>query len=245
MNANLIVKNLSKTFNNAKILDEINLNLIKGESLAIIGTSGSGKSVLLKCILGLIEPNRGSVIIDNINISNPSNKQYQNILKKIGVTFQSNALFDSYSIFENVIFKIKYEKKYSYDHLIKLAENSLHMVGLDKSIFNLYPSQLSGGMQKRIAIARAIIDQPDFLFFDEPTTGLDPINSNIINKLIVDNVKRLGATAITITHDFSSLKKIADKIVLVNNGKIEWKGNFKLIQTSTNPFVRKFVNATK
>ena len=243
MGDHLKINKLSIKLNEKNILNNINLSLIKGESLVIIGSSGSGKSVLLKCILGLIKPNSGEILIDNKNIINSSNIEYQNIIKNIGVTFQSNALFDSLSIYENIIFKIKNNKIYNRKSLTDLAENAIEMVGLDNTSFELLPSQLSGGMQKRIAIARAIIDKPNFLFFDEPTTGLDPINSEKINNLIIENVKKLGASAITITHDYNSLKKIGDKVALVNNGKIEWYGKVAEIYNSNNDFLNNFLKA--
>ena len=241
MSHKLRIENLSIKFKEKTILKNIHLSLSRGESLVIIGSSGSGKSVLLKCILGLLKPSSGEILLNDKNIINTSYVQYKNIIRNIGVTFQSNALFDSLSIFENIIFKIRDNKDYTKQSLKNLAENAIKMVGLDNTIFELLPSQLSGGMQKRIAIARALIDKPNFLFFDEPTTGLDPINADKINNLIIDNVKKLGASAITITHDHNSLKKIGDKVALINNGTIQWYGKVTEIYDTKNNFLNNFL----
>jgi phospholipid/cholesterol/gamma-HCH transport system ATP-binding protein len=233
---------IEKIFNKSKILREINIEVSKGESLVIIGTSGSGKSVLMKCLLGIIEISKGDIIIDDYNSYNSSKKNREDILRRFGVTFQGGALFDSISIWENVSFRLARDPFITNKEVKERVEVTLKSLNLDNSIMYLFPSQLSGGMQKRVAIARAIIDQPDFLIFDEPTAGLDPITGSSINELILDNVKRLGSTSITITHDMASVRKIADKVAMIHNGIIEWQGDIKNLENSNNEIVHKFIN---
>ena len=233
---------IEKIFNKSKILREINIEVSKGESLVIIGTSGSGKSVLMKCLLGIIEISKGDIIIDDYNSYNSSKKKREDILRRFGVTFQGGALFDSISIWENVSFRLARDPFITNKEVKERVEVTLKSLNLDNSIMYLFPSQLSGGMQKRVAIARAIIDQPDFLIFDEPTAGLDPITGSSINELILDNVKRLGSTSITITHDMASVRKIADKVAMIHNGIIEWQGDIKNLENSNNEIVHKFIN---
>ena len=221
------ILNLSKNFDNKNILKKINLKITKGESLVIIGKSGSGKSLLMKCVLGILKPSQGEILIKNKNFFSVKRDEQDLILKSIGVTFQGNALFDSMRIWENISFKLSQNNFFKFSQLKEKVEFSLNQVGLSNSIMYQFPSQLSGGMQKRVAIARAIIDEPEILIFDEPTSGLDPVTGNKINSLIIDNVKRLGSTSITITHDLSSLNKIANKVAMINEGKIIWYGEKK------------------
>ena len=237
--------NLSKNFDNENILENINLKIIKGESLVIIGKSGSGKSLLMKCILGILKPNRGKILIKNKNLFSIKRDEQDEILKSIGVTFQGNALFDSMRIWENISFKLSQNSFYGFSQLKEKVEFSLNEVGLSNSIMYQYPSQLSGGMQKRVAIARAIIDKPEILIFDEPTSGLDPVTGDKINSLIIDNVKRLGSTSITITHDLSSMNKIAYKVAMINEGKIIWHGAKKDLHKSKNKTLNEFINIGK
>ena len=234
--------NLSKNFDNANILKNINLKIIKGESLVIIGKSGSGKSLLMKCILGILKPSQGEILIKNKNLFSIKRNEQDVILKSIGVTFQGNALFDSMRIWENISFKLSQNSFYGFSQLKEKVEFSLNQVGLSNSIMYQYPSQLSGGMQKRVAIARAIIDEPEILIFDEPTSGLDPVTGDRINSLIIDNVKRLGSTSITITHDLSSMNKIAYKVAMINKGKIIWHGEKKDLHKSKNKTLNEFIN---
>ena len=208
----------------------------------IIGKSGSGKSVLLKCLLGILKPNKGKVYIENNDFYNLDIYNKEKLLKKFGVTFQGNALFDSLRIWENISFKINQHENYSTQELKEKVELTIKLVGLNDSIFYLYPSQISGGMQKRVAIARAIIDEPEFLIFDEPTAGLDPVTGSKINNLIIDNVKRLGSTSITITHDMDSVKKIADNVAMINNGEIIWHGDKESLNGSNNKLLNQFIN---
>ena len=236
------ILNLSKNFDNKNILKNINLKITKGESLVIIGKSGSGKSLLMKCVLGILKPSQGEILIKNKNFFSIKRDEQDLILKSIGVTFQGNALFDSMRIWENISFKLSQNNFFNFSQLKEKVEFSLNQVGLSNSIMYQFPSQLSGGMQKRVAIARAIIDEPEILFFDEPTSGLDPVTGNKINSLIIDNVKRLGSTSITITHDLSSLNKIANKVAMINEGKIIWYGEKQDLKKSKNKTLNEFIN---
>ena len=236
------ILNLSKNFDNKNILKKINLKITKGESLVIIGKSGSGKSLLMKCVLGILKPSQGEILIKNKNFFSVKRDEQDLILKSIGVTFQGNALFDSMMIWENISFKLSQNNFFKFSQLKEKVEFSLNQVGLSNSIMYQFPSQLSGGMQKRVAIARAIIDEPEILIFDEPTSGLDPVTGNKINSLIIDNVKRLGSTSITITHDLSSLNKIANKVAMINEGKIIWYGEKQDLKKSKNKTLNEFIN---
>ncbi len=220
------LKNVHKSFGHKRVLDGVDLTIHQGESVVIIGGSGTGKSVTLKCILNLLKPDKGTV------------KFYG---KQIGMLFQGAALFDSLSVWENVAFALLQQKNMTREKAKKIAIQKLAEVGLKPDIADVYPADLSGGMKKRVGLARAIAINPDTLFFDEPTTGLDPIMSDVINDLIVRSVKKLGATALTITHDMQSAKKIADKIAMLYNGRIIWMGTVKELETTSNPYVRQFV----
>ena len=218
------VKNLTKSFDNNIILKNVNFRLLEGESLAIIGASGSGKSVLLKSIIGLLKPDKGSIKINSEEIINLSRSKKENILLKLGITFQHGALFDSLRVWENIIFKIQNQQKLSKIKGQELALSIIKRLGLSPKILNLFPSEISGGMQKRVAIARAICGNPKILLFDEPTSGLDPVTASLIDDLIKTAVKIVGATAITITHDMASVSRIADKVILIDNQTISWSG---------------------
>ena len=235
------VKNLSVSFGNNIILNNINLYLSKRESLVIIGKSGSGKSVLLKCLMGLLKPDVGSIEINGVNIVNTNRAGKENALKDIGVTFQNGALFDSLNVWENITFKetrfFGFNKRAAKEKALSIIEN----LELDKNILELYPSELSGGMQKRVAIARAICDQPQILFFDEPTSGLDPITGKVINDLINKTVKKLEVSAITITHDISSINDLASRVILLDNNKIAWSGKPNEMYKSKNDIVKQFL----
>ena len=240
---NLInVKNLSVSFGYNNILNNINLHLSKKESLVIIGKSGSGKSVLLKCLIGLLKPNHGSIEINGVDIVNTNRIEKENVLKNIGVTFQNGALFDSLTVWENITFKetrfFGFNKKEAREKALTIIQN----LELDKNILELYPSELSGGMQKRVAIARAICDEPQVLFFDEPTSGLDPITGKVINDLINKTVKKLGVSAITITHDISSINNLASRVILLDNKKIAWSGKSNDMNKTKNIIIKKFLN---
>ena len=239
---NLInIKNLSVSFGNNIVLNNINLHLSKKESLVIIGKSGSGKSVLLRCLMGLLKPDFGSIEIDNVDIVNANRIDKEKALTNIGVTFQNGALFDSLNVWENITFKqtrfFGFNKKAAKEKALSIIKN----LELNENILELYPSELSGGMQKRIAIARAICDQPQILFFDEPTSGLDPITGKVINDLIHKTVRKLGVSAITITHDISSINDLASRVILLDRNKIAWSGRPNDMETSKNNIVQQFL----
>ena len=238
------VNNLTKSFNKNIILKNINFCLLEGESLAIIGASGSGKSVLLKNIIGLLKPDKGSIKINSEEIVNLSRSRKENILLKLGITFQHGALFDSLRVWENIIFKIQNQEKLSKIKGQELALSIIERLGLSPKILNLFPSEISGGMQKRVAIARAICGNPKILLFDEPTSGLDPVTASLIDDLIKTAVKIVGATAVTITHDMASVSRIADKVILIDNQTISWSGTPKQMLKSSNLKIKEFIKST-
>lgn len=233
--------NVHKSFDKKKVLDGVDLDIYPGESLVIIGGSGTGKSVTLKCILGLLKPDSGYVEIDGHKMDDLSLLEQEAIRSQIGMLFQSGALFDSLSVWENVSFSLLHNEKKSLVTAKKTAIQKLAQVGLNRSIADTYPADLSGGMKKRVGLARAIATNPQIIFFDEPTTGLDPIMSDVINDLIISTVKKLGATALTITHDMCSARKIADRIAMLYEGKIIWIGTVEELDKTKNPYVRQFV----
>ena len=237
------VRNLSKKFDKNIVLEDINFDLYEGESLAIIGASGSGKSVLLKNIIGLLKPDKGSIKINNVETVNLSRAKKEDLLLDLGITFQHGALFDSLKVWENIVFKIQRLKKLSIKDGQKIALDIIKNLGLKPEVLNLYPSEISGGMQKRVAIARAICSRPKILLFDEPTSGLDPVTGSIIDELIVNSVKSLGASAITITHDMASVSRIADKIILIDQQKISWAGKPEEMLKSDNLKIQQFIKA--
>ena len=234
------LKNVKKSFGTLQILDGVNLNVEKGESLVIIGRSGTGKSVLLKCILGLENHDDGQILIDG-----KDNKKNKDIFfyDQFGMLFQGGALFDSLTIWENITFRLlQRTKPISTKEAKENAAEKLKLVGLNPKIMYQYPSELSGGMQKRVALARAIVGNPSIIFFDEPTTGLDPVMGNIINKLIRGIVDKMGVTAVTITHDINSTRRIGDKVALLESGKIHWTGEINDLDNSKNEMVEQFIN---
>ncbi len=237
------VNNLTKSFDNNIILKNVNFRLLEGESLAIIGASGSGKSVLLKNIIGLLEPDTGSIKINSQEMINLSRSKKENVLLKLGITFQHGALFDSLRVWENIIFKIQNQEKLSKIKGQELALSIIKRLGLSPKILNLFPSEISGGMQKRVAIARAICGNPKILLFDEPTSGLDPVTASLIDDLIKTAVKIVGATAITITHDMASVSRIADKVILIDNQTISWSGTPKQMLKSSNLKIKEFIKS--
>jgi phospholipid/cholesterol/gamma-HCH transport system ATP-binding protein len=236
------VKNLTKNFGDKKVLRGVNLEVKKGESLVILGGSGSGKSVCIKAISTLMEKTSGKILIDNTDISKLKDSQKTKLMSKLGFLFQGGALFDSLPIWENVSFRLLNSNKMSRKNAKEIAIAKLKSVGLSSRVADLYPSELSGGMQKRAALARAIASNPEIIFFDEPTTGLDPIMADVINDLIIKNSKELGATTVTITHDMHSARRIADKIAMLHEGKIIWFGDVKDIDKSKNKHLDQFIN---
>jgi phospholipid/cholesterol/gamma-HCH transport system ATP-binding protein len=236
------VTNLYKSFGSKHVLNGINLSVEKGESLVIIGGSGSGKSVLLRSILGLIKPDSGIVKIAGQNTSNFNDNQRNELMQHFGMLFQLGALFDSLSVWENIAFGLIEGKAMNKQEAYSIALQKLKAVGLSEDVAMLSPSELSGGMQKRVSLARAIATSPEIILFDEPTTGLDPIMADVINDLIVSSSKELGATTVTITHDMGSARKIADKVAMLYQGKIIWNGTREEMDSTDNPYVRQFVS---
>lgn len=234
--------NVKKSFGSKHVLNGIDLSVNKGESLVIIGGSGSGKSVMLKCILGLIHPDSGSIKIDGVESTNLDAKGRDAFMSNFGMLFQGGALFDSMKVWENIAFGLMHGKNMDKDSAHKIAVEKLKQVGLTPATGDLFPAELSGGMQKRVSLARAIATNPDIIFFDEPTTGLDPIMADVINNLIVDCVKDLGATAMTITHDMSSARIIADHVAMIYEGEIIWTGAIDKLYDSGNSHVEQFIH---
>ncbi len=236
------IRGLKKRFGSKIVLDGLDLDVGNAESVVIIGGSGTGKSVLLKCILGLLDPEAGSIKIDGQEVIGMPAREREAVNRKFGMLFQSAALFDSLSVWENVAFGLISAQGKSKPEAKKIAIEKLAQVGLPAQVGELQPSELSGGMRKRVGLARAIATQPEIIFFDEPTTGLDPIMSDVINDLIADCVHRLGASALSITHDMASARKIAHRIAMLYQGKIIWQGPVAQIDHSDNPFVDQFIH---
>jgi phospholipid/cholesterol/gamma-HCH transport system ATP-binding protein len=234
--------NIHKAFGPKKILQGVSFSIPKGKSLVIIGGSGTGKSVTLKCILGLLKPDTGSIKIDGAEITTMSTSDRKKVLTKFGMLFQGGALFDSIPVWENVAFGLIQGKGLNKIDAKEIAIEKLRRVGLSPDVAALSPSELSGGMQKRVGLARAIATEPEIIFFDEPTTGLDPIMADVINDLIVECVTDLGATTLSITHDMASARKIANTIAMLYQGEIIWEGDKNSIDTSGNEYVDQFIH---
>ena len=236
------ISGLKKAFGKKVVLDSLDLDIRKGESLVVIGGSGTGKSVLIKCIQGLLQPDAGSILIDDQEVVGLKESEKEEMHSKMGMLFQGGALFDSLSVWENVAFGLLENQKMNKKQAKNEAIRVLRQVGLAPDVADLAPSELSGGMQKRVGLARAIATRPEIIFFDEPTTGLDPIMADVINDLIIESVKGLGATALTITHDMASARKIADRIAMLYKGKIIWQGTVKEMDKTNDPYVCQFIN---
>ncbi len=236
------LKDVRKSFGPKKVLDGIDVEVGAGQSLVIIGGSGSGKSVLLKCILGLLRPEAGSVRIDGEETVGINGTDRARVMKKFGMLFQGGALFDSLRVWQNVAFGPIQADGVPAAKAKEIALAKLGAVGLPPEVGELYPAELSGGMQKRVSLARAIAREPEIIFFDEPTTGLDPIMADVINDLIVKCVRDLGATAISITHDMASARKISDRVAMIYEGKLIWQGATADIDQSNNPYVDQFIH---
>ena len=245
MNPKIRVRGLRKAFGDKQVLDGIDFDIMPGTSFVVIGGSGSGKSVLIKCILGLIEPDSGSIEIDGKDILRATREAREEARARIGMLFQNGALFDSLSVWENVAFGLLARHKTARADARTRADEVLAQVGLAASVGDLSPSELSGGMQKRVGLARAIAAQPEILFFDEPTTGLDPIMGAVIDGLIVDCVKRLGSTAIAITHDMASARRIGDRAAMLFRGKLVWQGPATELMDSGNAMVDQFTHGRR
>jgi len=236
------LKGVAKSFGSKHVLCGLDLTIAPRESVVIIGGSGTGKSVLLKSILSILRPESGSILVDGQETIGLRSRDRDKHLAKFGMLFQGSALFDSLPVWQNVAFKLlraeHMPKKQAKDRAIA----TLASVGLGADVAELTPSELSGGMQKRVALARAIVADPEIIFFDEPTTGLDPIMADVINELIVKCVRKRGITALSITHDMASARKIADRIAMLYEGKIIWQGSTSEIDHSGNPYVDQFIN---
>ncbi len=237
----LSLRGLKKSFGNNHVLQGIDLDIPRGKSLVVIGGSGTGKSVLIKCVLGIITPDSGSILIDGVETTNLDSRGRDKVMHKFGMLFQGGALFDSLPVWENVAFRLIETKEATRAQARDIAVEKLRMVGLGARVADLLPAELSGGMQKRVALARAVAANPEIIFFDEPTTGLDPIMADVINDLIVKSAKELGATTLSITHDMHSARKIADYVAMIYQGKIIWHGPVGDLDHSGNPYVDQFI----
>jgi phospholipid/cholesterol/gamma-HCH transport system ATP-binding protein len=233
---------ITKAFGQKKVLQGIDLDVAQGESMVVIGGSGTGKSVLLKSILGLMQPDSGSIRIDGGETVGLNGRGREAVMRKFGMLFQGGALFDSLRVWENVAFGPIQSDGMAPAKAREIAIAKLGAVGLGPEIGELFPAELSGGMQKRVALARAIAREPEIIFFDEPTTGLDPIMADVINELIVKCVSDLGATAISITHDMASARKIGHRIAMLYDGKLIWQGPVADIDRCGNPYVDQFIH---
>jgi len=238
----LELRDVHKSFGTKKVLQGVNLDVTPGRSLVILGGSGSGKSVMLKNALGLMTPTHGKIIFDGEDVTHDQGKTREAMRARIGMLFQSGALFDSLTVWENIAFRLLNSDRLKRKDAKERAIESLKQVRLGSDVADLTPSEISGGMQKRVGLARAIVSKPELIFFDEPTTGLDPITADAINDLIVEQTKALGAAAISITHDMASARKIADEIAMLFEGKIIWRGPASEIDASGNDYVDQFVH---
>ena len=240
MTAQIELRDIHKSFGAKHVLRGVNLSVNKGESMVIIGGSGTGKSVTIKSIIGLVAPDSGDVMVDGARANGLRGRRRDAMLDKFGMLFQGGALFDSLRVWENVAFRIR--RKMSAAEARETALDKLARVGLGPETADLFPAELSGGMQKRVGLARAIADDPAIIFFDEPTTGLDPIMSDVINALIRQVVTEMGATAMTITHDMSSVRKIADKVAMLHDGVIQWTGPVGEMENCGDPYIDQFIH---
>ncbi len=236
----ITLDNVHKSFGSNKVLRGVTLTIPRGESMVIIGGSGTGKSVALKSVLGLVTPDQGTITVDGEDITRVERDAF---LARFGMLFQGGALFDSLSVWQNVAFRLlRGSLKRPKDEAREIAIEKLRRVGLKPDVADLFPAELSGGMQKRVGLARAIAAEPEIIFFDEPTTGLDPIMSGVINELIREIVVEMGATAMTITHDMTSVRAIADKVAMLHDGVIKWTGNVADMDDSGDPYLDQFIH---
>lgn len=236
----ITLTDVHKAFGPNRVLRGVNLTIPSGESMVIIGGSGTGKSVLLKCILGLVHADSGTITLDGEDVETASRDGF---LARFGMLFQGGALFDSLPVWQNVAFRLlRGSLRRPKEEARAIAIEKLRRVGLKPETADLFPAELSGGMQKRVGLARAIAAEPEVIFFDEPTTGLDPIMSGVINALIREIVTEMGATAMTITHDMSSVRAIADRVAMLHDGVIQWTGPIAEMDATTDPYVQQFIH---
>ncbi|MDB6455150.1 ABC transporter ATP-binding protein [Falsirhodobacter sp. 20TX0035] len=234
------LSDVHKAFGPNKVLQGVNLTIPKGTSMVIIGGSGTGKSVLLKSVLGLVRPDSGTITLDGQDVTKGDREAF---LARFGMLFQGGALFDSLRVWENVAFRLRQgNQKRPKDEARAIAIEKLRRVGLKEHVADQYPAELSGGMQKRVSLARAIAAEPEIIFFDEPTTGLDPIMSGVINDLIREIVTEMGATAMTITHDMTSVRAIADNVAMLHGGKVRWTGPVSQLDATDDPYIQQFIH---
>ncbi|MDF1620001.1 ABC transporter ATP-binding protein [Pseudothioclava nitratireducens] len=234
------LQGVTKSFGSNHVLRGVDLTIPRGESMVIIGGSGTGKSVLLKCILGLVRPDGGTITLDGQDVTTGDRDAF---LARFGMLFQGGALFDSLTVWQNVAFRLlRGALKRPKAEAREIAIEKLRRVGLGPQVADLYPAELSGGMQKRVSLARAIAAEPEIIFFDEPTTGLDPIMAGVINELIREIVTEMGATAMTITHDMTSVRAISDRVAMLHGGKVRWTGEIAEMDTTSDPYVQQFIH---
>jgi len=238
------LKNLSKSFADRKVLEGVNLDVYAGETLVIIGRSGVGKSTILKHIAGLLPADSGEVWVEGLELSHLKEKGLNELRKKMGVVFQYAALFDSLTVFENVAFRLLRDFEMPHAKALEVVRQKLELVGLKDDLLDLKPAQLSGGMRKRVGLARAIAVDPEIILYDEPTSGLDPVTSEAINDLILDMQKKLGVTSVVVTHDMHSAYRVANRIAMIYDGKIIEIGTPEEIKRSTNPYIVQFVTGS-
>jgi phospholipid/cholesterol/gamma-HCH transport system ATP-binding protein len=240
--AKVELRGVKKRFGRKVVLDGVDLTIQPGQSLVVIGGSGTGKSVMIKCVLGILRPDAGEIYVDGIDVARLRGRARDAVLKKFGMLFQGAALFDSLPVWENVAFGLIQGRGVKRNKARDIAMEKLAKVGLGPEVGQLWPAELSGGMQKRVGLARAMAADPEIIFFDEPTTGLDPIMADVINNLIIATVKDVGATTLSITHDLISARKISDRIAMLYGGKIVWQGPTAEIDNSGNPYVDQFIH---
>ncbi|WP_159713167.1 ABC transporter ATP-binding protein [Geminicoccus flavidas] len=240
--AKIAIRGLQKSFGRKHVLRGLDLDVPAGSSVVVIGGSGTGKSVLLKCILGILQADQGSIRVDGSEVVGASGRDLEGIRHKFGMLFQGGALFDSLPVWENVTFGVRARQRIGRDEARRIAVENLGKVGLAADVADLMPAELSGGMQKRVGLARAVALEPEILFFDEPTTGLDPIMADVINDLIRSLTRAMGATALSITHDMASVRKIADYVAMLYEGRVIWYGRVEDLDRSGNDFVDQFIH---
>lgn len=238
----IAISGVTKSYGNNHVLKGIDLEIYAGESVVIIGPSACGKTVLLKCIIGLVEPDRGTLLIDGEDTAGLSSRDRDRIRANIGMLFQQSALFDSMTVWENIGFRLSQTHDFKRNEVRRIAIEKLGHVGLAADVADLYPDELSGGMKKRVGLARAIADDPQILLLDEPTAGLDPIMTNVISQLITRNAETLGATTVSVTSDMDAAKAIADRIAMIYDGRVIWCGPVSEIEDSGNEYFDQFIH---